>query len=51
VTLIITIKKVSTRIHQKCTREFMKVVHDNSPFVSTKILPPNFETIHTGKFY
>jgi hypothetical protein len=55
VILIITIKKVSVKIHQKCPqkftqkdefswtkspREFTYFVHENSPFMSTRSLPP-----------
>ena len=32
--------KISTRIHQKCPREFTYFVHENSPFMSTRNLPP-----------
>ena len=30
---------LSTSIHQKCPREFTHFVHENSPFMSTRILP------------
>ena len=32
---------MSTRISEKCSREFAYFVHENSPFLSTKILPPS----------
>ena len=31
---------MSTRIRDKCPREFTYFVHKNSPFISTRILPP-----------
>ena len=31
---------LSTIIHQKCSRELTHFVHGNSPFMSTRILPP-----------
>ena len=35
------IKKVSTKIHQKCPRKFTYFVHEYSPFMSTRSLPPS----------
>ena len=34
------VNKMSTRIHQKCPWEFTYVVHEISPFMYTKSLPP-----------
>ena len=31
---------MSTRIREKCPRKFTYFVHENSPFMSTRILPP-----------
>ena len=35
-----TTTKMSVRIHQKCPREFTYYVHENSPFMATRSLPP-----------
>ena len=38
--IVILIKKVSMKIHQKCPRVFTHFVYENLPFMSTRILPP-----------
>ena len=38
---------MSTRISEKCSREFTYFVQENSPFLFTKILPPG----DVGKFF
>ena len=39
---------MSTRICEKCPRKFTYFVHENSPIMSTRILPP--ENVRVFKF-
>ena len=38
--------KMSMIIHQKCPREFTHFVHENSPFMSTRSLPPGWQELN-----